>query len=274
MTGCRSNVDRVQNYLSKGEYNRAIQRVDNLKRDEEINEADDLIKNEIENLKNKYISGEIDGTLAISEIEKLRSSNRTDINNALEAAKENIHMRMNSKKAFDDGIKFEDEGNYKDALESYHLVSEYDEDNYKNAADRIEALIIKLSKEQILTVEETHVIVTSATHKSLYPDQLQIIFRNNGNANITKFRVTIFGYDTDGNPVKIDNGTDKSYMFIGLGEGVTIRPGQLWGHEYGWSVDNDNIKRIEAYVESAEYEDGTVWENPLYTEFIRNHKIE
>ncbi|MGN0145503.1 MAG: DUF5780 domain-containing protein [Clostridium sp.] len=274
LMGCKSNIERIEDYLSSKEYSKAVKRVDILKKDEEINEADNLIKNEIENLKSRYVDGEIDGTLAISEIEKLRSSTRTDVNNVIDEAKENIHMRMNSKKAFNDGVKFEEQGQYEDALESYNYVSEDDTENYNEALERISSLISKLKEEQVLRVVETNVIVTSKTHKDIYPDQLQIIFKNDGTAPINKFKVAIFAYDAENNPIKINNGVTEDYIFIGLGEKININPGELWGYNYGWAVPNDNIDRIEAYVECAEYADGTVWKNPLYTQWVRIHWTE
>lgn len=106
LSGCKSNVETIDDYLSNDKYVKAVKKAESLTKDEDIAKANDLIKNKIEEIKNEYIDGEIDGALAISDIEKLRSKNQ-EINDSVNSVNEEIHMRMNSKKAFDDGVKFE-----------------------------------------------------------------------------------------------------------------------------------------------------------------------
>lgn len=275
LSGCKSNVETIDDYLSNDKYVKAVKKADSLTKDEDIAKANDLIKNKIEEIKNEYIEGEIDGALAISDIEKLRSKNQ-EINDSVNSVNGEIHMRMNSKKAFDDGVKFENDTDYKMALQSYHLVKEDDTDNYEEAQSRISNLKEKLKNNEILSVNEGKVIVTSRTHKDLYPDQLQIILKNNGNSNIRKFEITIFGYDENNNPVKIKNKESESeaYPFLGLADNISINSGDTWGYEYGWSVLNDNIRKIEGCIEYVEYEDGSTWENPLYMEWLKDHWID
>lgn len=276
LVGCKSNSEIIQDYLNNNRYKEAVKKADSLTKDEDISVANNIIKNEIEIIRNRYINGEIDGTLAISDIEKLRSTNSEDINNTVDSVKEDIHMRMNSKKAFDDGVKFEKDGNYKEAIEAYRLVSENDTENYIESQSRINSIKEKLKQEEVLMVIESKVIVTSENNKDIYPDQLQLILKNNGEASIKKFEVTIYAYDDNNNPVKIKNKLSESeeYMLLGLADNININPGEMWGYNYAWTVTNNNIKRIEACIEYAEYEDDSTWENPLYMEWLRDHWVE
>lgn len=274
-TGCKSNIEVIKDNLNSDNYAKAVKKADSLTNETEKEEADNLIKNKINDIKNEYIDGKIDGTLAISDIEKLRS-NSDEINNLIDSVNKEINMYMNSKKAFDDGVQFEEEGNYKEALESYHFVNEDDTENYEESRRRIEDIKEMLKKEEVLSVSEAKLIVTSATHKDIYPDQMQIILTNNSSRSIRKFEVTIFAYDEKNNPVKIKNKSLESedYAFLGLADNIIINCGDTWGYEYGWSVINDNISRIEACVEYAEYDDGTTWDNPLYIEWLKEHWVD
>ena len=276
LVGCKSNSEIIQDYLNNNSYKEAVKKADSLTNDEDINVASNLIKNEIESIRNRYIDGEIDGTLAISDIEKLRSTNSEDINNTVDSVKEDIHMRMNSKKAFDDGVRFENEGDYKEALESYHLVSENDIEHYTESQNRINRIKENLEQEEVLRIIESKVVVTSESNKDIYPDQLQLILENSGETSIKKFEVTIYAYDENNNPVKIKNKSSESeeYMLLGLADNININPGEIWGYNYAWSVLNNNIKRIEACIEYVEYEDESTWENPLYMEWLREHWVE
>lgn len=275
LTGCKSNIEVIKDNLNSNNYAKAAKKVDSLTDETEKEEAENLIKNKIEDIRNEYINGKIDGTLAISDIEKLRSDS-DEINKLVDSVSEEINMRMNSKKAFDDGVKFEEEGNYREALESYHLVSEDDTVNYEEAQNRIINIKEKLKREEILSVCEARIIVASQTHKDIYPDQMQIILKNNGSMNIKKFEVTIFGYDENNNPVKIKNKSleNDDYIFLGVADNISINSGDTWGNEYGWSVVNNDINRIEACVEYAEYDDGSIWDNPIYIEWLKEHWVE
>lgn len=275
LIGCKSNIEVIADDLNSQNYIKAARKADSLINEDEKEEAAHLIENKIEEIKNQYISGNIDGTLAISDISKLKNNNE-QVNKCADKVSEAIHMHMNSKKAFYDGVKFEEEGSYKEALESYHLVNEEDKENYEESKIRIEKIKEKLKNEEILKVSEAKVIVTSELHKDIYPDQMQVMIKNNGSSSVKKFEVTIFGYDADNNPVKIRNKLSETedYPFLGLADNISIKPGELWGSEYGWSVLNSNIDRIEACIEYAQYDDGTVWDNELYIEWLKDHWVE
>ncbi|WP_293978900.1 DUF5780 domain-containing protein [uncultured Clostridium sp.] len=275
ISGCRSNVEYIEENLKNDNYVKAVKKADSLTDENEKEEAQNLIINKIENIKNQYMDGVIDGTLAISDIGKFKSSS-DEINQSIESVSEEIHMHMNSKKAFDDGVNFENDGEYKEALESYHLVSEEDAENYNEAQNRIADIRKKLKSEEVLSVEESRVIVTSRAHKDIYPDQMQIILKNNGNSIVRKFEATIFAYDENNNPIKIKGRTSEAedYPFLGLADNMSINPGEEWGDQYGWSITNSNISKIEACVEYAEYDDGSTWDNPLYMEWLKEHWVD
>lgn len=185
-------------------------------------------------------------------------------------------MDMNSKKAFNDRIKFEEEGNYKEALESYNFVNENDNDNYEESRKHINSIKEVLKNEEILSVYEAKLVTTATASMDIYPNQIQVILKNNDSRNIVKFEITIFAYDENNNPVKIkDKGLEtEDYLFLGVADNINIHPADTWGYEYGWSIFNDNIDRIEACVEYAQYDDGTNWDNPLYLQWLKDHWVD
>ena len=275
INGCDSNIEIIESNLKDNNYIKAAKKADRLIDENEKKEAQRLIEEKINEIKNRYMSGEIDGTLAISDIVKLRGNNK-EVNKYIDSVSEEIHMDMNFKKAFDNGVRFEEEGNYKEALESYNMVNEDDAENYEESRKRINNIKEILIKEEVLSICEEKLIVTSSENKDIYPNQMQVIVKNNGIRNIRKFEVTIFAYDEKNDPVKIENKNMESgnYLFLGLADNININPGDKWGYDYGWSVTNQNINRIEACVEYVEYDDGEILDNPIYIEWLKEHWID
>lgn len=271
LIGCKSKLEKIQGYLDNNDYTKAMKKVYLLQNEEDKEKADEMLKNKISDLEGKFVDKEIDGTLAISDIQKLRND---DVSVTIDTAIDEINTLMNSRKAFKNAVRNEDEGNLGEALTLYDEVSSYDTENYDNARNKVNELKSSLEEQNIVTIESSKVTVVSNKHKNLYPDQIQLILKNEGDKDITKFEVMMTAYDSEGNPTEIQgvNSTEKSYIFLGTGENISIKPGITWGKEYGWSLsENHNIAALSACIKNVEFSDGTTWDNPLYSFWLKNH---
>ena len=136
--------------------------------------------------------------------------------------------------------------------------------------------IEKLKNEQEISVEKANIYVQHPTYKSLYPDGMEIIVKNNTNKTVKDYKVAVLAYDSNNYPVKIMlhySFNSGSYEFLGTAEGANIVPGAPYGKDFGWELDEKHgISKIIAIVKEATYYDGTTWENPYYEYWIKEYK--
>lgn len=124
-------------------------------------------------------------------------------------------------------------------------------------------------KAQRISVISADVIEQSANLKTLYPDMIQVVFKNNFDQAVKNIVVSCIGFDKNGLPVKIKpqfSFRDADYEFLGNAEAVNILPGESFGSESGWTLDESHgITYVLACVKEATFYDEKTWCNPYYS---------
>ena len=130
-----------------------------------------------------------------------------------------------------------------------------------------------------ITVESAKRVVQDEEFKSLYPDLVNIIIKNNGtSATIKNLVIAYLAFDKGGYPIKIVGHlsfSDGDYEARGLAEDVNLEVGQKFGEGKGYALDEDcgnRIKYVLACVVSADLYNDQVWENPLYDDWSATFK--
>lgn len=122
-----------------------------------------------------------------------------------------------------------------------------------------------LKAEQKLTVEKTQIIVQDKQYKSLYPDLISAVVKNNTDETVRNFVVSFLAYDKNGYPVKIESQTSftgGAYTMEATSEDANILPGDEYGSKSGWRLaDPHDITYVLACVKEATFYNGETWVN-------------
>jgi len=119
-----------------------------------------------------------------------------------------------------------------------------------------------------IRVSSAKVLVQSKLNKETYPDMLTAVVANGTAQNITAYTVGFLAYDANGEPVQILTQYDENgyYEILGDAEGIELLAGQTFGSSYGWRLQEQHgITYLIACVQKATFDDGSVWENPIYS---------
>lgn len=130
-------------------------------------------------------------------------------------------------------------------------------------------------KEQLLSVESATITIQDENYKSLYPDMMTIIVKNNSEKTVKSYDVSILGYDANGYPMKVKGKYDSTgvYEFEGTAEDANIVAGGVYGKDKGWNLYRTHgLSNIIAIVKNVTFYDGTTWDNPYYEYWIKEHK--
>lgn len=147
---------------------------------------------------------------------------------------------------------------------------------------------------QKITLQVSAGIAMSAQEEGtfFYGDEKSKFFwytiTNDTDKTITGIEYGMLAYDSQGNPLKIywnplDSSKVSSYSCTVKDSGVLLGPGEAAEHERTiFDVDSSwsfiELREGEAYrvdmvlycIRQTEFEDGTVWENPEYEDWIQN----
>jgi hypothetical protein len=124
---------------------------------------------------------------------------------------------------------------------------------------------------QALKVIETKYTIQDNEYKSLYPDLLQAVIKNDTEHDIKNAIVAFVAWDENKLPVKIKGNIDFSdgtYVKLVNYNDINLIPGKTFGQNSGFELDEHHkVKTFKAIVVSFESFNGTTWENPLFNEW-------
>lgn len=186
------------------------------------------------------------------------------------------------KSAFNEIDKFVSNNDYISANNKLEELKQIFND--KEITEKITEIKEKVKEQQIqeyknnqeVTVESARIYVQHPNYKSLYPDSIEVIIKNNTNKTIKNYSISILAYDSNNYPLKVQtqyNFGRATYEFIGLAENANIIAGATGGKDYGWALEEEHkISKLLALVKEVEYYDGSKWENPYYEYWLEQHK--
>ena len=124
----------------------------------------------------------------------------------------------------------------------------------------------ELLQDMPVSVISAKYFVQDTRYKSLYPDMLQAIIKNNISSDIKNVVIAFAAWDANNLPVKIKGARDFSdgayIQFVNCND-INMAPGSTYGESQGYEVDeNCGIKTCKAIVASFETFDGEDWKNP------------
>lgn len=256
-------ADDVSKKIASGDYSSAISDYKKIG-EEDKQKLVEQFKQEVENIKTKFIKGEIDKNAATSAIDTIKtvSGMEETCNNGLTI----INNLDASLAAFKAAEKLASEGKDMEAIAEYSKVIASDEANYNTAKTKIEELSNKI--EASIPVK----VISTGLDKDIINKQIiKIQMKNTSDKPTKEVVVTVFAYDKNGYPVKVQFGY-KEYMNCKYDK--TIQPNETTPSGYSWDLYNDNsqvITQVVTIVKNVTYYDGTTWENPLYTAMVTKY---
>lgn len=140
------------------------------------------------------------------------------------------------------------------------IVSKATADDLASVEAALDVLPIRVSSSKVL--------VQSKLNKETYPDMLTAVIENASDKKITGYTVGFLAYDANGEAVQILTQYDEfgHYEILGDALEIDLPAGQTFGSSYGWRLqDAHGIVTLIACVHSATFEDGSTWENPIYS---------
>ena len=153
--------------------------------------------------------------------------------------------------------------------ETQHVMSKAQGNSQSATKSEVsEAELMTQLEGQALKIIETKYTVQDDTYKSLYPDLIQAILKNDSEHDIKNAVVAFVAWDENKLPVKIKGNidfSDGSYVKLVNYNDINLVPGKTYGHNSGFELDQTiKIETFKAIVVSYEAFDGATWENPLF----------
>jgi len=130
----------------------------------------------------------------------------------------------------------------------------------------------QLDKQEVRVIS-TNYKVQDEELKTLYPDMLQAVMKNDSKSDIKSVVVAFVAWDENNLPVKIKGSidfSDGSYVKRAEYDEANMIPGGTCGENKGFEIDeNCKIKTFKACVVSYTTFDGNEWENPLFGDWCK-----
>lgn len=178
-------------------------------------------------------------------------------------------MSASNEPSFDEGISQSNEDksdNNEDEKEK--ITTTTTTQAPKKTAAELQVLI----DQQEVKVVSTDYIVQDNEFKSLYPDLLSAVVRNDSKQEIKNLMIAYVAWDKNNLPVKIIGQYDYdggSYLNGCSMVDANMIPGMEYGRNSGLALSDDcnNIHTFKAIVVKYETFDGEEWENPYAEEW-------
>lgn len=148
------------------------------------------------------------------------------------------------------------------------------------SAEKLEEVLLQ----QPCYVKRTRYIVQEEDkqYKTLYPDILSAIIKNNAKTEIKSVVVAFAAWDKNNLPIKLIGQYDfsgGSYVQQCNFEDVNLLNGETFGKNSGMAINKDtaDIEEFKAIVVSYTDFDENIWENPYYENWLsvyENQKLE
>lgn len=163
-----------------------------------------------------------------------------------------------------------------DDIELANLKQTYSEkQTAKLAAEKQAKIETAKANQKVVLVDEPYITVQSDRWKTLYPDMITAPVQNNSDQTVKDYTVGFLAWDANGYPVKLEwnTGLFSAYLITGTGSNANILPGETFGYDVGWGLDEDcSFATIKGCVESVTFYDGTTWNNEYYNYWIEQYK--
>ena len=170
-----------------------------------------------------------------------------------------------------EGVKYHDELTVEIVLKEAIFESKEGSKNKSVVESISESELLSQLDAQELGIIETKYVVQDTEYKSLYPDLLQAIIRNDTKVDIKNAVVAFVAWDENKLPVKVKGSfdfSDGSYVQLVNYNDINLIPGASYGNDSGFEIDETNrIQHFKAIIVSYESFEGTNWENPLFMEW-------
>lgn len=144
----------------------------------------------------------------------------------------------------------------------------YEKHFEQQQADERQIEMANMIESQEVCVQSAKVVKTG-TYIDFY--HVQVIVENNSDKVVKDFTVGMLGYDVNGYPLNISY---SDYLMKGRAPAVNIQPGKTFGAGSGWDLNynEEKVKTVLACVNTVEYYDGSIWENPYYEHWLEAHE--
>jgi len=156
--------------------------------------------------------------------------------------------------------------------ESQHVLKHSNSESQNTINNDVsETDLLEKLDEQEFKVIETIYTIQADEYKSLYPDLLQAVLKNDTELDIKNAIVAFVAWDENNLPVKIKGSmdfSDGSYIKLVNYNDINLVPGKTYGRDSGYELDEyHKVNSFRAIVVSYEAFDGSTWENPLFNDW-------
>lgn len=264
LVGCnKSTSESVLTQLEEEKYEEFTASFEKLSEEEKNKVADKLVA-ETESIVQDFINSDLKEESYNSAIEKLNKvmpkSYKSDKDRIEAKLNELYEISNQSYKAYEEGIKYLNEKEYEKALEKFNEVS-VEHPAYEETKKSIALANTELEKLKPAPVEITDIRLS----KDIIDNQVaNVQFTNKSDKVIKEIQFSIFGYDVNGYPVKVQFNYDE---YLNCKFDHTIQPGESTDINFGWNLYNEGteITQLRASLFSVEFYEGETWKNPVYS---------
>lgn len=149
------------------------------------------------------------------------------------------------------------------------VEDEEKEDEKELSSEDLEKALSK----QPCFIKETKYIVQDEQYKSIYPDILSVVIKNNSKTDIKSAVVAFVAWDKNNLPIKLIGQYDfngGSYVQECNFEDINLIDGDTYDKGSGLAISEDNadVETFKAIIVNYNDFDGNTWENPYYQNWL------